>query len=41
MKLRIYEILILEAQNEEINAKKIGAVKNATYMQLQKERMRS
>ena len=35
MKLWIYEILILETQNEEINAKKIVAVKDATYMQLQ------
>ena len=35
MKLWIYEILILEPQNEEINAKKIVAIKDATYMQLQ------
>ena len=35
MKLWIYEILILEPQNEEINAKKIVAVKDATYMHLQ------
>ena len=35
MKLWIYEIIILEPQNEEINAKKIVAVKDETYMQLQ------